>query len=169
VADSGTYIRTLAVDLGDAIGAGAHLEELRRTATGPFREESAVSLSVLSDAIDLARHGTETALRGIVHPAAEVWMEFPSITLKDSAASAIVHGANLAGGGVTGIPRPFAKGAHVVLLTRRGELVGFGEALVDSTEVGKGRHGWVVTSERVLADPASFPPSWGTRRVPSRA
>lgn len=34
--DSGTYIRTLAADLGTALGGGAHLRRLRRTAVGPF-------------------------------------------------------------------------------------------------------------------------------------
>jgi tRNA pseudouridine55 synthase len=40
----GTYIRTLAVDVGGALGTCAHLRELRRTRSGPFRIESAYSL-----------------------------------------------------------------------------------------------------------------------------
>ena len=39
---AGTYIRTIAHDLGQALGCGAYLEELRRTAAGPFRVEDAV-------------------------------------------------------------------------------------------------------------------------------
>ncbi len=38
----GTYIRSIARDLGEALGVGAHLAELRRTASGPFRVEQAV-------------------------------------------------------------------------------------------------------------------------------
>ncbi len=40
----GTYIRTLAADLGAALGGGAHLRALRRTAVGPYRLEEAVAL-----------------------------------------------------------------------------------------------------------------------------
>jgi tRNA pseudouridine55 synthase len=40
----GTYIRSLAADLGTALGVGAHLVELRRTASGPFRIEQAISV-----------------------------------------------------------------------------------------------------------------------------
>jgi tRNA pseudouridine55 synthase len=40
----GTYIRSLAADLGTQLGVGGHLVELRRTASGPFRIESAISL-----------------------------------------------------------------------------------------------------------------------------
>lgn len=43
----GTYIRTLAEDLGQALGCGAHLTALRRTATGPFGIEAAITLEQL--------------------------------------------------------------------------------------------------------------------------
>ncbi len=45
---SGTYIRTLAADLGAALGGGAHLRALRRTAVGSFTLEQAVPLEALS-------------------------------------------------------------------------------------------------------------------------
>lgn len=43
VVGSGTYLRSLARDVGDALGCGAHLAALRRTAVGPFRLEEAVA------------------------------------------------------------------------------------------------------------------------------
>lgn len=45
----GTYIRSLAMDLGAALGCGAHVEELRRTVTGPFRIEDALTLDALAE------------------------------------------------------------------------------------------------------------------------
>jgi tRNA pseudouridine55 synthase len=42
VCSSGTYIRTLAADLGKALGVGAHLKALRRTGIGPYRVEGAL-------------------------------------------------------------------------------------------------------------------------------
>jgi tRNA pseudouridine55 synthase len=42
---SGTYIRSIASELGDKVGSGAHLEALRRTRIGDFRIEDAVGLS----------------------------------------------------------------------------------------------------------------------------
>lgn len=44
----GTYIRSLAQDIGAALGCGAHLASLRRTASGRFRVEDAVSLDALA-------------------------------------------------------------------------------------------------------------------------
>jgi tRNA pseudouridine55 synthase len=48
----GTYIRTLAHDLGEALGCGAHIEELRRTAVGGLSVESAVGLEALEQMPD---------------------------------------------------------------------------------------------------------------------
>lgn len=45
---SGTYIRSLAADLGAALGGGAHLRDLRRTAIGSFTVEGAVALEALT-------------------------------------------------------------------------------------------------------------------------
>ena len=47
----GTYIRTLAHDLGQALGVGAHLTALRRTAIGPFLVEEAWTLEALAEAL----------------------------------------------------------------------------------------------------------------------
>jgi tRNA pseudouridine55 synthase len=44
---SGTYVRSLAADLGALLGGGAHLQRLRRTAVGPFTQAEAVSLDAL--------------------------------------------------------------------------------------------------------------------------
>jgi H/ACA ribonucleoprotein complex subunit 4 len=165
-ADSGTYVRTLAVDLGDALGTGAHLAELRRVATGPFREERAISMHALADAAATARSGDGSALAGYLHPLDEVWREFPPVVIKDSAVGAIAHGADLASGGILSMPRAFGRGAHVVLVTRRGELVALGVALRGSGEIPKTRHGWVVDATRVFVEPTRPVRSGPTERNP---
>lgn len=159
-ADSGTYVRTLAVDAGDALGVGAHLAELRRVGTGPFSEAQSVSVTTLNDAAAEARSGRPIGLLALLHPLEEVWREFPVIRLKESAAAAVAHGADLARGGIAGISRAFPKGAHVVLLAPTGEMVAYGTALVASSEISKVRQGWVVDAERVLVDASRYPPRW---------
>jgi len=164
VADSGTYIRTLAVDLGEALGVGAHLEELRRTATGPFDETQSVPLTVLADAVARRAAGDPAPLLGLLHPIEEVWREFPTVVLKDAAASAVAHGAGLARGGILAVPRAFAAGAHVALVDRAGSLVATGVARHASGELGAVPHGWVVDDTRVFVDPARFPARWQAAR-----
>jgi tRNA pseudouridine55 synthase len=160
VADSGTYVRTLAVDLGEALGVGAHLEELRRTATGPFGEAESVPLSAIADAVAAARAGAPADLLGLLRPIEQVWREFPTLVLKDVAASAVAHGATLAAGGVASASRPFARGDRVALLSRAGELVATGVAVLGSNEARPEHDAWIVGSTKVFADPARYPPLW---------
>ena len=71
---SGTYVRTLAADVGTALGGGAHLRRLRRTAIGPFTVEEAVPL----DAV-----GTDAVLP----PAAAVRHLVPAVVAPEVAAA----------------------------------------------------------------------------------
>lgn len=75
---SGTYVRTLAADLGAVLGGGAHLRNLRRTAAGSFFVE---------DAVPLERLTLDHAL-----PPAAVMRDYPSLTVDDADADHIAHG-----------------------------------------------------------------------------
>jgi H/ACA ribonucleoprotein complex subunit 4 len=165
VCESGTYIRTLAVDLGEALGVGAHLEELRRLATGPFDERKAVPLTTLADARASQRAGDPGPLLALLHPLDELLAEFPTIVVKDAAAAAVAHGAGLAAAGIVSSSRPFARDARVVLRNRAGELIATGRTRYGSEEVGSVRHGWVVEETRVFADPTRFPALWHRPRA----
>ncbi len=167
-ADSGTYVRTLAVDLGEALGVGAHLAELRRIGTGPFPEAQSLTLHALADAVARRAAGDPGPLLAALHPIEEVWREFPRIVLKESAASAVAHGAGLARGGILEVPRPFSAGQPVALVTRGGELVATGVARYDAAELARVRHGWVVDGTRVFVAPDRFPALWqhGARPAP---
>jgi predicted rRNA pseudouridine synthase len=168
-ADSGTYVRTLAVDVGEALGLGGHMEELRRVGNGPFREQDAVALPVLADAAAARAAGDPAPLLALLHPIEEVWREFPTIVVKDGAASALAHGAGLASGGILALPKPFSRGARVTLVTRSGELIATGVALRGSDEVGHVKHGWVVDETRVFVDPGRFPALWHRSTRPKDA
>jgi tRNA pseudouridine55 synthase len=75
---SGTYIRVLAADLGHALGGGAHLRNLRRTAAGSYTEADAVPLEQLT---------TEATL-----PMAAAVRDYPSVTLAGEAVDDVRHG-----------------------------------------------------------------------------
>ncbi len=55
VCSSGTYVRTLAADLGRALGVGAHLKDLRRTVIGPYRVVDALSSGDLGTAAETVK------------------------------------------------------------------------------------------------------------------
>ncbi|HDI10363.1 MAG TPA: RNA-guided pseudouridylation complex pseudouridine synthase subunit Cbf5, partial [Euryarchaeota archaeon] len=67
--EAGTYMRKLCVDIGDVLGVGAHMAELRRTKTGVFSEEDSVTLQDLVDAYFFWKEdGEEKFLREMIKP-----------------------------------------------------------------------------------------------------
>ncbi len=74
----GTYIRTLAEDIGEALGCGAHLNQLRRTAAGPFVEVGAVTLEQLKQ---LLLDGGQEALDALLLPIEDALAGWPAINL----------------------------------------------------------------------------------------
>ena len=105
----GTYLRSLARDLGERLGCGGHLAELRRTVVGPFRLEEAVPAQALT-----AAH--------VMDPARLV-SDLPQRTLDAGERDAIVHGRPL-------IARETETGT--VALTAQGALVAIGEVVEGS-------------------------------------
>ncbi|UOB56915.1 tRNA pseudouridine(55) synthase TruB [Burkholderia pyrrocinia] len=84
----GTYVRTLAEDIGEALGCGAHLTMLRRTGVGALTLEHAVTLDALSDADESARDAW-------LQPVDALLSTFPSVRLDDACAKRFLHGQRL--------------------------------------------------------------------------
>jgi tRNA pseudouridine55 synthase len=83
---SGTYVRTLANDIGERLGFGAHLAALRRTAVGHFKIEESVTLDGLEN---MSRD--EVIERALISPAAML-AHLPSLTLDREGVSRVVTG-----------------------------------------------------------------------------
>jgi len=83
----GTYVRAIARDLGEALGVGGHLTALRRTRSGAFGLESAVTLD------DVRDHGRERIL-----PLGALLPDLPAARVGDRGAQALRHGRDLGGG-----------------------------------------------------------------------
>ena len=91
--ESGTYVRKLCHDLGLALGTGAHMGHLRRTATGTFDDTDLSSLYDLADALAWADEGDSDPLRAVVEPAERALQHLPSAKIAESAAREVAEGA----------------------------------------------------------------------------
>lgn len=85
----GTYIRSLAQDIGRALGCGAHLNQLRRTTIGSFSVDAAVSLSRL---IEAAHEDLAVARTRYVQPADSLIDALPAVVLSESEQAAFRQG-----------------------------------------------------------------------------
>lgn len=161
--EAGTYIRKLCHDIGEVLGVGSHMRELRRTRAGPFKEDSSSTLHVLLDALTYkSETGDESMLRKVVMPIEEALLGFQKVIVRDSAVDALCHGANLATPGLLKLSRGIKPGATVCIMTLKGELVGFGRAALSSEEMLKSDHGIIVKTERTVMQPGTYPKGWMT-------
>ena len=158
---SGTYIRKLVYDIGEVLGVGATMVELRRTKVGPLTEERGfVTLHQLNDAIFRLKEGDETPLRKLVLPIEDSLGDIGRIVVRDSAADAICHGARLGIPGVLAVSEGVKKDDTVVLMSAKGELVAIGKALISTEEMRGLQKGLASTTERVVMKAGTYPRLW---------
>ena len=160
VCESGTYIRTLCVDMGDVLGVGGHMFELRRTRTARFDETQLVKLHELMDAYVAYQEGDEKPLRKVVLPFERLLDGLPKIYVKDSAVDAICHGADVAIPGITRMEGTFQAGLTVAVMTQKGEGIAVGKAKLDSSKIQEMQKGSAINLERVFMAPGTYPQLW---------
>ena len=160
--EAGTYVRTYCHNIGEALGVGAHMAELRRTQVGSFRErENLVTLQDVTDAYHFwIEDGDESYLREAIMPMERAADYLPKVIIKDSAVDAICHGADLASGGIAYISDDIKRGNIVAIETLKGELVGAGNSLFFTDEILEAEGGFVVNTSKVFMRPDIYPRLW---------
>lgn len=138
---SGTYARTLAHDLGQALGCGAHLEELRRTRIGPFELADAATVEELRERLEPEEAGGEDDPRrdpeGALGPA---WVPFDRIPLPFGEITTDAQQEERLRHGQTLLVRDLDddEGDWIKLMNRRRELVAVGTVIERIGERGVG-------------------------------
>lgn len=162
--EAGTYLRKLCTDIGEAIGCGAHMQELRRTKTGPFCEDNMATLYDLKDAyVFWEEYGIELELRKFIQPVEIALLHLPKIVIRDSAVDAICRGASLAVPGVVSLDPDLYNGNTVCLFTQKGEIVAICKASMDTDEILGAENGIVAVTENVIMDAGTYPNTWKIR------
>ncbi len=116
----GTYIRTLAEDIGELLGCGGHVIGLRRTQVGPFSGEGMLDLASLQAA---AEQGRET-LDGLLLPVDSAIMDWPDVRLNDDTAFYLRQGQPVI------VPKAPTQG-RVRIYDDKDNFMGVGEILDD--------------------------------------
>lgn len=160
--EGGTYIRKLCYDIGEILGCGAHMQELRRTRAGPFTEkEGLVNLHEVSYWFEKWRETREESyIHKFVQPMEKALEMLPKIYIRDSAVDAICHGANLTTPGVVSFENTIKPNQTIAIFTLKGEAVALAKALVSAEELIERKHGFVAKTRRVLMERGVYPKAW---------
>jgi H/ACA ribonucleoprotein complex subunit 4 len=159
--EAGTYIRTMARDMGLLLGMKVELKELRRETSGVFTLDDCVTLQELADAYWLWKECEQPeALLRIIHPVEKLLLDYPSAIVKDSAAAALAHGAPLLRPGIVSIDSNISEGRDIVINTMKGETVGLVKLIVSSDSVKEMESGEIARPSMVLLDQDLYPRRW---------
>lgn len=109
----GTYIRTLAQDIGEALGCGAHLSMLRRTNVSPFNCDKLYSIE------EIEQLAKENKLQNILLPIDSALPNLPEIILNSEEAGRIQTGLKVSRNNLP-------KAALIRLYLENGEFIGIG-------------------------------------------
>ena len=161
--EGGTYIRKLCYDIGEILGVGAHMQELRRSRAGPFSEDSPMRVTLHDVAYyfgEWQEKKDPAILHKFIQPMEAALDLIPKITVRDSTVDALCHGANLSAPGVLRVESGIQKESLVALMTLKGEAIALAKAELVTEEILNTNHGTVATLERVLMERGTYPRFW---------
>ena len=155
--EAGTYIRKLCHDMGETLGTGAHMRQLRRTQVAGFSEDETVILQDLRDSWErYLETGEESRVRETIKPMEYLVKDTPKIWVKDTAIDSITHGANLKNPGISRLSAGIKDGDTIAIMSLKNELVAIACAKKTSEEMLE-ENGMAADLKRVLMEPGVYP------------
>ncbi len=139
----GTYIRSLAHDIGQVIGCGGYLSHLQRTAAGRMDLSAALSLEQVEELHK--REEFDAALLNIDRA-----LEFGAVTISDDFSRYILHGRSPFATDVIDVEGSFDEGDRILVKHSDGSVLAVGKARLSSQHLHEHRPGEIVTYDRVL-------------------
>lgn len=161
--EAGTYIRKLFHDIGEVLGVGAHMVDLRRIKSGPFKENDNF-VATIQDIIDAwhfySEDGDELPLKSILLPPEAGILSLPRVIVEDGAIGAITYGAPIYVPGIIAVSSLLEQGDLCVALSAKGELIALFDSCLNAHAIVSQEKGQVTENMRVLMKRGVYPSSW---------
>ena len=163
--EAGTYIRKLIYDIGEILGPGATMIELRRTRVHQFNENSKlVTLHELANAYSLwTEKKDDSKLKELIIPIEHAFSEIKSVIIRDSAVDALCHGAQLAIPGILEASPDLKVDDLVAIYTQKGEIVALAKTLLSLEDIKENTKGYAFETKRIIMSPNTYPKKWRTK------
>jgi H/ACA ribonucleoprotein complex subunit 4 len=135
---AGTYIRKVIYDVGEVLGPGATMIELRRTIVSNLTERNYefTKLHDLADGFQIYQEkNDDKKLRRLIRPIELCLEGVRAVVVRDTAVDALCHGAQLAVPGIVAVARDLAPNQLVGIYTMKGEVIGLAESLMSLDDI----------------------------------
>jgi H/ACA ribonucleoprotein complex subunit 4 len=144
---AGTYIRKLCSDIGERLGFGAHMKELRRIKVGHFTIEDSHSLDEIKKAYE---ENNETLLKKMLIPIELAIFHVKKAYVKDSSIKSIRNGSPVSISDLIRVQQGIKPGEMVGIFCLKDELIALGIAKTDSERMFNKKEKSVIRTDRVL-------------------
>jgi len=124
----GTYVRSLAHDIGERLQCGAYLSALKRVRVGRFRLEDALEIDDIDRLHQAGRLGPHLLRHDQV-------LEYSALVVSDDFRRQVINGRDLSPGDVVDVHGSFGVGEKIVLKDRRGRVLAIGESEIASKAI----------------------------------
>lgn len=132
---AGTYIRVLCHDIGQELGCGAHMKELRRTKAGPFQEETLITINDVHDAYfgykealkannEELKQKTQALLHKYILPPEYALQHIKKIWITDENIQPAMNGRGILSRNIIKLHDDIEAGQKVALMTAKDEVLG---------------------------------------------
>ncbi len=150
---AGTYVRKLCHDIGEVLGCGAHMKDLRRIGIGNLNENDK-RITTLHELFGAYRewknYNIADYLNEFVRPIEELLFFLPKIYVKDSSLFSITHGSFIAAPAVVAVTSDVKPKSIVTINTIYNEIIAIGKSELAGEEIVKLKHGIVAKVDKVL-------------------
>ncbi|MEM0097939.1 MAG: RNA-guided pseudouridylation complex pseudouridine synthase subunit Cbf5 [Conexivisphaerales archaeon] len=159
--ESGTYVRKLIYDMGELLGIGASMVDLRRTRVSGYGESDGfVRLQDVYMASKALQEGDINTFKKTVLPIESALVHLKPLIVKDSAVASLCNGAYLAIPGIARIDRSLQPNDNVAIYTLKGEIIATGMAVMDFNSIEESQKGIAAITKRVIMKENTYPRSW---------
>ena len=165
---AGTYIRKLVYDIGEILGPGATMFELRRTRVSNLseKENEFVKLHDLVDGFEIFKDTKrEEKLRRMIIPVETILGAIGTLVVKDSTVDSICHGAPIAVPGISAVEKNLQIGELIGVFTLKGEIISIGELTMSSENIKSSSSGVAAVTRRLIMKPGTYPKGWKSKTI----
>lgn len=149
--EHGTYIRTLCIQIGDYMKAGAHMEYLRRIQAGPLKIDDSVTFEEIKRNYNkYLKTKQDKYIANFVMPPERCVEHLPAIWLDEGAKPRIAHGSPVFVPGVLAFTSDLQKGATTAVFDLQNNLLAIGIAELSADDLQKADKGMAVKTDVVL-------------------
>ncbi|MBD3263281.1 RNA-guided pseudouridylation complex pseudouridine synthase subunit Cbf5 [Candidatus Woesearchaeota archaeon] len=149
--EAGTYIRKLCYDIGEYLGTGAHMTELRRIQSGPLKVKDSVSLKIIkANYKRYLKTRQDTYIKKIILPPEKAVIHLPAVWIEDAVKEPFSHGSPVFAPGIIAFTSNLKKDLVAAIFDQQRNLLGLGIAKTDAEKLKTAQKGLAIKTDVVL-------------------